>query len=97
MPAVTHDEWLRRAKAFAPPRAHHIDGTEEAGGGAAFPVVSPRDGQVLTEVADAGTTEVDAAVAAARRAFDSGPWPRLAPADRGRVLLRVADLLQERR
>ncbi|PZH19217.1 aldehyde dehydrogenase PuuC [Streptomyces sp. NTH33] len=97
MSAVTHDEWLRRAKAFEPPRAHHIDGIEEAGGGAAFSVVSPRDGQVLTEAADAGTAEVDAAVAAARRAFDSGPWPRLAPADRGRVLLRIADLLQERR
>ncbi|MFF4146527.1 aldehyde dehydrogenase [Streptomyces sp. NPDC001698] len=97
MSAVTHDEWLHRAKEFQPPRAHHIDGGEESGGGAAFRVVSPRNGQVLTEVADAGPAEVDAAVAAARRAFDSGPWPRWAPADRGRVLLRIADLLQERR
>jgi gamma-glutamyl-gamma-aminobutyraldehyde dehydrogenase len=97
MPAVTHDEWLRRAKALVLPRAHHIDGAEEAGAGAAFPVVSPRDGQVLTEVADGGAAEIDAAVAAARRAFDSGPWPRLAPADRGRILGRIADLLQERR
>ncbi|MFJ6564304.1 aldehyde dehydrogenase [Streptomyces sp. NPDC091412] len=96
MSAVTHDEWLHRAKEFQPPRAHHIDGAEEPGDGA-FRVVSPRDGQVLTEVADAGPAEVDAAVAAARRAFDSGPWPRWAPADRGRVLLRIADLLQERR
>ncbi|MGW0953031.1 aldehyde dehydrogenase [Streptomyces sp. NPDC002405] len=97
MSAVTHDEWLHRAKEFQPPRAHHIDGAEEAGGGDAFRVVSPRDGRVLAEVADAGPAEVDAAVAAARRAFDSGPWPRWAPADRGRVLLRIADLLQERR
>jgi gamma-glutamyl-gamma-aminobutyraldehyde dehydrogenase len=36
-------------------------------------------------------------VAAARRAFDSGPWPRLAPAERGRILVRVAELLEERR
>ncbi|MEU0109434.1 aldehyde dehydrogenase [Streptomyces sp. NPDC006251] len=97
MPAVTHDEWLRRAKAFQLSGAHHIDGAEEAGGGAAFPVVSPRDGRVLAEVADGGAAEVDAAVAAARRAFDSGPWPRLAPAERGRALLRLADLLEERR
>ncbi|WP_445527597.1 aldehyde dehydrogenase [Streptomyces cyslabdanicus] len=97
MSAVTHDAWLHRAKEFQPPRAHHVDGVEEPGGGAAFRVVSPRDGRVLTEVADAGLAEVDAAVAAARRAFDSGPWPRWAPADRGRVLLRIADLLQERR
>ncbi|TLS46642.1 aldehyde dehydrogenase [Streptomyces montanus] len=94
---VTHEEWLRRAKELDLPGAHHIAGADEPGGGASYAVVSPRDGQVLTQVADGGTAEVDAAVAAARRAFDSGPWPRLAPADRGRVLLRIADLLEERR
>jgi gamma-glutamyl-gamma-aminobutyraldehyde dehydrogenase len=97
MPAVPHDEWLRRAKAFQLSGAHHIDGTDEAGGGATFPVVSPRDGRVLAEVADGGAAEVDAAVAAARRAFDTGPWPRLAPVERGRALLRLADLLEQRR
>ncbi|MDN3028070.1 aldehyde dehydrogenase [Streptomyces sp. S.PB5] len=94
---VTHEEWLRRAKSLDPNGAHHIDGVDEGGGGAAFAAVSPRDGQVLTQVADGGAAEVDAAVAAARRAFDSGPWPLLAPAERGRVLLRIAELLQERR
>jgi gamma-glutamyl-gamma-aminobutyraldehyde dehydrogenase len=94
---VTHDELLRRAKAFDPPVQHHIDGTDEPGGGRTFTVVSPRDGQPLAEVADAGESEVDHAVAAARRAFDSGPWPRLAPAERGRVLLRIAELLEEQR
>ena len=94
---ITHEEWLRRAKALELSGVHHIDGADEGGGGAAFAAVSPRDGQVLTQVADGGAAEVDAAVAAARRAFDSGPWPRLAPADRGRLLLRVADLLEERR
>ncbi|MFI2629019.1 aldehyde dehydrogenase [Streptomyces collinus] len=97
MPAVPHDEWLRRAKAFQLSGAHHIDGAEEAGGGAVFPVVSPRDGRLIADVADGGAAEVDAAVAAARRAFDTGPWPRLAPAERGRALLRLADLLEERR
>ncbi|WP_435281214.1 aldehyde dehydrogenase [Streptomyces koelreuteriae] len=97
MPAVTHDEWLRRAKAFQLSGAHHLDGADEPGSGATFPVVSPRDGRIIAEVADAGTAEVDAAVAAARRAFDTGPWPRLAPAERGRALLRLADLLDERR
>ncbi|WMD05893.1 aldehyde dehydrogenase [Streptomyces sp. FXY-T5] len=97
MPAVPHEEWLRRAKAFQLSNGHHIDGAEEAGGGATFPVVSPRDGRVVAEVADGGAAEVDAAVAAARRAFDTGPWPRLAPADRGRALLRLAGLLEERR
>ncbi|MFD9125899.1 aldehyde dehydrogenase [Kitasatospora sp. NPDC059571] len=90
-------QWVQRARELRHPRAHFIDGADEPGSGAAFKVVSPRDGQVLVEVADAGTDEVDAAVAAARRAFDTGPWPRLAPADRGRILLRIADLLEEHR
>ncbi|WP_328371397.1 aldehyde dehydrogenase [Streptomyces sp. NBC_00445] len=94
---ITHDEWLRRAKALDLSGAHHIDGADEPGGGQSYVAVSPRDGQVLALVADARTAEVDAAVAAARRAFDSGPWPRLAPADRGRILLRIADVLEEQR
>ncbi|MFE2530991.1 aldehyde dehydrogenase [Streptomyces sp. NPDC059371] len=97
MTDVTHEEWLLRAKSLNLSGAHHIDGADEDGSGAGFDAVSPRDGQVLTQVADGGTAEVDAAVAAARRAFDTGPWPRLAPAERGATLLRVADLLQERR
>ncbi|WP_329565690.1 aldehyde dehydrogenase [Streptomyces sp. NBC_01361] len=94
---LTHDEWLSRAKELDLSGFHHIDGTDEPGGGATYAAVSPRDGQVLAQVADGGAAEVDAAVAAARRAFDAGPWPRLAPADRGRALLRLADLLEERR
>ncbi|GKQ40445.1 aldehyde dehydrogenase [Streptomyces sp. A012304] len=94
---VTHEEVLSWAKAIALPTQHHIDGRTESGSGATFAVVGPRDGQVLTHVADAGEAEVDLAVAAARRAFDSGPWPRLAPAERGRILLRIAELLEERR
>ena len=97
MPAPAHDTLLRRAKELELPGRHHIDGVDEPGGGASFAVVSPRDGQVLVEVADAGSAEVGLAVTAARRAFDSGPWPRLAPADRGRILLRLAELLEEQR
>ncbi|MEU9356795.1 aldehyde dehydrogenase [Streptomyces sp. NPDC048301] len=97
MTAATHDTWIRRAEKLEPHGAHLIDGAGESGGGAAFRAVSPRDGRVLAEVADGGEAEVDAAVAAARRAFDHGPWPRLAPAERGRILTRVADLLDENR
>ena len=97
MPTLAHDDLLRRAKDLQLPTRHHIDGADEPGGGPSFAVVSPRDGQVLAEIADARPAEVDLAVAAARRAFDSGPWPRLAPADRGRILLRIAELLEEKR
>ncbi|MFC4470290.1 aldehyde dehydrogenase [Streptomyces xiangluensis] len=94
---ATHEELLRRAKELDLPTQHHIDGKDEAGDGASFAVISPRDGQSLVQVADAREAEVDLAVAAARRAFDTGPWPHLAPAERGRVLLRIAELLEERR
>ncbi|MFF9349345.1 aldehyde dehydrogenase [Streptomyces sp. NPDC014734] len=92
----TLDDWIRRAGTLRLPGGHVIDGREH-GSDDTFAVLSPRDGRVLAEVADAGTAEVDLAVAAARRAFDSGPWPRWAPAERGRILLRVADLIEERR
>jgi len=94
---ATHEDLVRRAARLRLPHRHHIDGKDESGGGATFAVVSPRDGRALLDVADAGQAEVDAAVAAARCAFDSGPWPRLAPADRGRVLVRLAELLEENR
>lgn len=70
---LTHDEWLSRAKELDLSGFHHIDGADEPGGGATYAAVSPRDGQVLAQVADGGVAEVDAAVAAARRAFDSRP------------------------
>ncbi|MFJ8471189.1 aldehyde dehydrogenase [Kitasatospora sp. NPDC094011] len=94
---VTHQDWLDRAEGLRPATTHHIDGLDEPGSGGDYAVVSPRDGRTLTRVSDATPAEVDLAVAAARRAFDSGPWPRLAPAERGRFLLRLADLLEEHR
>ncbi|MFJ9690742.1 aldehyde dehydrogenase [Kitasatospora sp. NPDC101183] len=93
----THQDWQRRAAALPLPAAHLIDGRGEPGGGDTFAVVSPRDGRPLTTVASAGEAEVDAAVAAARRAFDHGPWPRLAPADRGRALRALAGLVERHR
>lgn len=58
-------------------------------------VVSPIDGSVLTTIADAQAADVDAAVAAARTAFESGLWSRVKPAERKRVLHRVADLIEK--
>ncbi|MDX6741123.1 aldehyde dehydrogenase [Actinocorallia sp. A-T 12471] len=97
MGEVTHQEWIRRAERLKPAVAHLVGGVAEPGDGATFPVVSPRDGRVIAHVADGHAAEIDAAVAAARAAFDRGPWPRMAPADRGKVLLRLADLLEEHR
>lgn len=54
-------------------------------GGRSVPVLAPADGEVFTEIAEAGVAEVDAAVAAGRRALD-GEWGRLAGFERGRIL-----------
>ncbi len=57
----------------------------------------PATGQVVAEFARAGQQEVDLAVSAARKAFDEGPWGRMRPFERGRVLMRIAELITERR
>ncbi|MFD5871324.1 aldehyde dehydrogenase family protein [Streptomyces sp. NPDC060322] len=54
----------------------------------------PADGELVAVVDEAGERDAAAAVAAAREAFDRGPWPRTPAAERGRLLLRVADLLE---
>ncbi|NIY62265.1 aldehyde dehydrogenase [Streptomyces malaysiensis] len=60
-----------------------------------FDSVNPATGQVIASVAACGQADVDAAVASARAAFDSGVWSRATPAERKAVLLRFADLLDE--
>ncbi|MBN3791605.1 aldehyde dehydrogenase [Burkholderia sp. Ac-20353] len=62
-----------------------------------FACVSPIDGRVLARVADCGEADVDAAVAAARRAFDAGVWAGMNPRDRKAVLQRWAALMREHR
>ncbi|MFD4552879.1 aldehyde dehydrogenase family protein [Streptomyces sp. NPDC058469] len=67
----------------------------EAADGARTEVVDPSRGRVLTTVAEAGPADVDAAVRAAREAFDSGRWSGLSGRERGRILHRVAELIRE--
>ncbi len=60
-------------------------------------IYGPGDGEAIGEVAAGGAADVDRAVAAARRAFDTGPWPRMAASERGRYLLRIAAILESAR
>jgi 4-(gamma-glutamylamino)butanal dehydrogenase len=69
--------------------------TVDAASGEVFPAISPRDGTTLVEVAACDEADVDAAVRAARSAFDDGRWSRRAPASRKRVLQRFADLVED--
>ncbi len=66
----------------------------DAQSGKTFPSVNPTNGSDLGEVALGDAADVDLAVAAARKAFD-GPWGRMLPAERQRILLRVADLIDQ--
>ncbi|HEX7872315.1 MAG TPA: aldehyde dehydrogenase [Sphingobium sp.] len=59
-------------------------------------LVNPATEQVFASVAEAGEAEVDLAVAAARRAFDTGPWPRLAPSERATYMRALARALLKR-
>lgn len=61
--------------------------------GATFDKLAPASGQLLAQVANSSSADVDAAVAAARAQFDGGEWSRLPGAERGRLLNRLADLL----
>ena len=94
MTAPTTD-WRTRASEFRPTTQAVIDGAlVDAADGATFERRSPRDGQLLAEVAAGGERDVDAAVRAGRAAFEDGRWSGLAPAARKTRLLRFADVVE---
>ncbi|KOM28287.1 hypothetical protein LR48_Vigan511s011000, partial [Vigna angularis] len=73
-----------------------IDGKfVDAASGKTFPTLDPRTGEVIAHVAEGHSEDVDRAVAAARKAFDHGPWPRITAYERQRILLRAADLIEK--
>jgi phenylacetaldehyde dehydrogenase len=63
--------------------------------GKTFDVFDPSTGQPIAAVAACEKADVDAAVAAARAAFDKGPWPRMSPSQRGRIIWKIGDLILE--
>jgi acyl-CoA reductase-like NAD-dependent aldehyde dehydrogenase len=68
----------------------------DAASGETFDALNPATNEVLAAVAKAGTEDVDRAVAAARAAFDEGPWRRMSPYERGRIVQKIADRIRER-
>jgi aldehyde dehydrogenase (NAD+) len=65
--------------------------------GGTIPVVNPATGEKIFDAPGAGAKDVDLAVAAARRAFEEGPWRTMSARQRGRLIRKMADLLWERR
>jgi aldehyde dehydrogenase (NAD+) len=64
--------------------------------GKRFATVNPATGETLGEVAEADKEDLERAVAAARAAFESGPWARMKPRERGKILMKAAELLAAR-
>ncbi|MEU1997313.1 aldehyde dehydrogenase family protein [Nocardia gamkensis] len=77
--------------------ASYIDGHWSGGDGDAIATINPATGLQVALTPASGPAQVSAAVSAARRAFDGGAWSRLGPAERGALLHRLADLLQQNR
>ena len=78
-------------------RSLFIDGKwVDPAGSDVIDVISPHTGQPVGRVPHASERDVDRAVASARRAFDSGEWPRLSPVDRAKTVSRLADAYESR-
>lgn len=67
----------------------------EAKSGKLMDALDPATEQVLTKVPEADKEDIDRAVTAARKAFESGPWPNMTPAERSRLMWRIGDLILE--
>lgn len=61
--------------------------------GKTFEVVNPATEEVIAHVAEGESEDIDRAVKAARKAFESGPWPEMTPSARGRLISRIGDLI----
>ncbi|GLZ29277.1 aldehyde dehydrogenase [Lentzea sp. NBRC 105346] len=92
----TAQEWALRAAGVRLPSAMLIGGRPHDAA-AHWALTSPRDGAELVVLPDADEADVDLAVRRARQAFDSGPWPTLAPKERKRVLHALADAVEAHR
>ena len=92
------DEERIRTLSAAPilPASHLIDGEARgASDSAVMDVISPLDGGVLTTMPRGTRDDAKAAISAARRAFDDGRWSGLAPAERKKIMLKWADLIEK--
>ncbi|MDQ3597008.1 MAG: aldehyde dehydrogenase family protein, partial [Pseudomonadota bacterium] len=88
--------FAERAKAQCFQTRAFIDGRfVDALDGKTFTTVNPANGEVLTRIAECDAADVEVAVAAAKAAFEDRRWAGLAPKERKRALLRLADLVEQ--
>jgi phenylacetaldehyde dehydrogenase len=78
------------------PRQLFINGQwADAASGRTFETPNPATGETLARVAEGDAEDINRAVRAARRAFEEGPWSRMTPSERGRIIWRIGDLILE--
>jgi phenylacetaldehyde dehydrogenase len=78
------------------PRQMLIDGDwVDSVSGKTFPSYDPSTGEVLATVAEGDKADIDLAVKAARKAFESGPWRKMSVSERGRLIWKLADLIEQ--
>jgi phenylacetaldehyde dehydrogenase len=80
----------------ATPRQLFINGQwTDAASGKTFETPNPATGATLARIAEGESEDINRAVQAARNAFDNGPWGRITPSERGRIIWRIGDLILE--
>jgi phenylacetaldehyde dehydrogenase len=80
----------------ATPRKLFINGEwTDAASGRTFETPNPATGETLANIAEGDAEDINRAVSAARRAFDEGPWGRITPSERGRIIWKIGDLILE--
>ena len=78
------------------PRQLFINGQwTDAASGKTFDTPNPATGETLARIAEGGAEDINRAVRAARKAFEEGPWSRMTPSQRGRIIWRIGDLILE--
>src|SRR6202048_4895856 len=65
----------------------------DAASGKTFETPNPATGETLARIAEGDAEDINRAVQAARRAFEDGPWSRMTPSERGRIIWRIGDLI----
>src|SRR5271168_2224859 len=94
--AVSPQIHPRFAEFIDKPRKMLINGEwVNAASGKTFPTYNPATGEILAQVAEGDREDINQAVEAARKAFDSGPWRRMSASERGRLIWKLADLLEQ--
>jgi phenylacetaldehyde dehydrogenase len=96
MDTIALDPRLRHATGFLGRNAKMLIGGKmvSALSGKTFPVYNPASGTIIANVPEGDKADVDLAVAAARRAFDDGSWAAVPPNQRGKLLWKLADLIE---